>query len=275
MHRICAAACSESEQLLRLRLQVVESAIRRIPVPDVFWNRGVWGSTYHWPAGGEEWSRAWGGSEAQWFGSIFPRLHRFLPAQRILEIAPGFGRWTKFLIPACEEFVGIDLSEKCTDACRKSFAEVKQASFFTNDGHSLAAAQDRSFDLVFSFDSLVHAEHGVMNSYLPQSLSKLSPVGVAFIHHSNLHAYGNTIENPHARATTISADMVADMITHNGGSVLIQKIVNWGGDHLIDCLTLFSRRETYPFSEPIRLNNPVFMAEARLIQSFQSHYSSL
>jgi hypothetical protein len=167
------------------------------------------------------------------------------------------------------------LSEKCTDGCRKIFAEAGHASFFTNDGHSLAAAQDRSFDLVFSFDSLVHAEHGVMNSYLPQILGKLSPVGVAFIHHSNFHAYGNTIDNPHARGTTISAEIITDIITRNGGAVLIQEVVNWGGDHLIHCLTLFSRRETYPFSEPIRLNNPLFMAEAKLIQSFQSRYSSL
>jgi len=244
-------------------------------VPDLIWNKGVWGSTYRWPAGGEEWSKSWGGSEAQWFGSIFPRLHRFLPAQRILEIAPGLGRWTKFLIPACDEFVGIDLSEKCTDACRRTFADAAHASFFTNDGRSLAAAQDRSFDLVFSFDSLVHAEQDVMASYIPEILGKLSPIGVAFIHHSNLHACGNSIDNPHARAGTMSADLVADMIARNGGAVLIQEVVNWGCEHLIDCLTLFSRRETYPFSTPLRLNNPVFMAEARLIQSFQSHYSTL
>jgi hypothetical protein len=54
-------------------------------VPDLNWNKTVWGSTYGWQAGGEEWSETWGSSEAQWFGSIFPRLHRFLPARRILE----------------------------------------------------------------------------------------------------------------------------------------------------------------------------------------------
>jgi hypothetical protein len=27
----------------------------------------------------------WGGSEPQWFGSLYPRLHRFLPARAILE----------------------------------------------------------------------------------------------------------------------------------------------------------------------------------------------
>jgi hypothetical protein len=72
---------------------------------------------------------------------------------------------------------------------------------------------------------------------------------------------GSTIDNPHARAATNSADVVAEMIARNNGAVLIQEIVNWGWDQLIDCLPLFSRRETYPLSEPIQLNNPVFMAK--------------
>ena len=32
--------------------------------------------------------------DSQWFGLIFPRIHAFLPTGTILEIAPGFGRWT-------------------------------------------------------------------------------------------------------------------------------------------------------------------------------------
>lgn len=41
--------------------------------------------------------------------------------------------------------------------------------------------------------------------------------------------------------------------------VLILEVVNRGGDHLIYCLTLFSRREIYPFNQPVRLANPVFI----------------
>ena len=242
-------------------------------MPDLNWNTTVWGSTFAWHDGGEVWSTAWGGSESHWFGSILPRLHRFLPARRILEIAPGFGRWTKFLIPACDEFVGIDLSAKCIDACRDRFANAKHAHFFTNDGHSLAAAPDGSFDLIFSFDSLVHAEYDVLASYVPQVLRKLSPTGVAFLHHSNLLAYGNTIGAPHGRGMTVSADVVADLIKHGDGMVLIQEVINWSEEHLIDCLTLFARRDAYPTAKAVRLTNPHFMVEAKLIQNFQSPYA--
>jgi SAM-dependent methyltransferase len=244
-------------------------------VPDLNWNTTTWGSTYPWQDSGEEWSQAWGGSEAQWFGAIFPRLHRFLPVRRILEIAPGFGRWTQYLIPACDEFVGIDLSAKCVDACRARFGTVRHARFFANDGYSLAAAPDASFDLIFSFDSLVHAEVDVMASYVPQVLRKLAPSGVAFLHHSNLLAYGNKIGMHHGRAQTVSADTVAELIARGDGTVLIQEVVNWGCEHLIDCLTLFARRDCYPTTKAVRLKNPVFMGEATIIQHFQSHYSAL
>jgi SAM-dependent methyltransferase len=244
-------------------------------VPDLNWNKTTWDSTYAWQDNGEEWSTAWGGSEAQWFGCIYPRLHRFLPAPRILEIAPGFGRWTKYLIAACDEFVGIDLSAKCVDACRKRFAGAGHAQFFANDGQSLAAAADESFDLIFSFDSLVHAESAVLASYVPQVLRKLAPGGVAFLHHSNLLAYGNKIGAPHGRAQTVSADIVAELIKRADGTVLIQEVVNWGGEYLIDCLTLFARRDSYPAAKAVRLQNPVFMGEATIIQHFQSHYSAL
>ncbi len=244
-------------------------------MPDLNWNKTAWDSIYSWHDSGEEWSTAWGGSEAQWFGAIFPRLHRFLPAQRILEIAPGFGRWTKYLIPACDEFVGIDLSAKCVDACRDRFASVKHAQFLANDGYSLAAAKDESFDLIFSFDSLVHAEVDVLTSYVPQVLRKLSAGGVAFLHHSNLLAYGNKIGTPHGRARTVSGGTVAELIKRGDGTILIQEIVNWGGEHLIDCLTLFARRDSYPAAKPVHLQNPVFMGEATIIQNFQSPYSAL
>ena len=268
MFRIGAVAKPNTRDLIN-----VSPISGGLEVPDLNWNTAVWGSTYGWHDGGEEWSTGWGGSESQWFGSIFPRLHRFLPARRILEIAPGFGRWTKFLISACDEFVGIDLSAKCIDACRDRFATAKHAQFFTNDGQSLAAAQDATFDLIFSFDSLVHAEHDVLASYVPQVLRKLSPTGVAFLHHSNLLAYNNTIGERHGRAQTVSADAVAELIKRGDGAVLIQEIVNWGCEHLIDCLTLFSHRESNPFAKAVRLENPLFMGEAKLIKHFQSPYA--
>ncbi len=127
----------------------------------------------------------------------------------------------------------------------------------------------------FFFRLLVHAEYDILASYIPQIVHKLSSVGVAFIHHSNLLAYNNTIGQPHGRALTVSADAIADLIYRAGGTVLTEEIVNSGGEHLIDCLTLFSRKDTFPSVQPVRHKNSLFMGEATLIKGFQSPYSRL
>ena len=106
-------------------------------------------------------------------------------------------------------------------ACQRRFVAANHAQFITNDGRSLETAKDQAFDLIFSFDLLVHAEYDILAAYIPQIVHKLSSVGVAFIHHSNLLAYNNTIGQPHGRALTVSADAVADLIYRAGGTVLI------------------------------------------------------
>jgi SAM-dependent methyltransferase len=197
--------------------------------------------------------RRLGRSEAQWFGSLYPRLHRLLPAKRVLEIAPGFGRWTKFLIGACENYVGVDLSGECVTACQSTFATAKHTSFIQNDGISLAGANGL-FDFVFSFDSLVHAEMEVFTHYIPQIIGKLSPTGVAFLHHSNLDAVRNLQASPHFRATSVDAPRVAALIGQHGGRVLIQEVMDWGGTALSDCLTMFARTDpTISGPEPVTL----------------------
>jgi SAM-dependent methyltransferase len=236
-------------------------------MPQIDWNHSVWDS-YAWTHAGEEWSEPWGGSVAQWFGSLYPRIHRYLPAKRILEIAPGFGRWTQFLIPACTEFTGIDLSAKCVEACKARFPGHDN-DFHSNDGLDLSAGAGH-YDFIFSFDSLVHADIDVFESYVPQMLAKLTKDGVAFIHHSNFPAAGSLKKNVHLRSTNVDSAEVAGLIGKSGGSVLVQERINWsGGTELIDCLTTFSRQRT---QSPVRIDNPLFMAEAQIIKNVHSHY---
>jgi SAM-dependent methyltransferase len=242
-------------------------------MPTIDWNTRLWNTEFDWSSAGEEWSEVWGGSEAQWFGSLYPRLHRFLPAGAVLEIAPGFGRWTKFLLPACERYVGIDMSAKCVSACRATFAKAANAQFFENDGFSLAAASDGAFDLIFSFDSLVHAETDVLDRYVPQILEKLSPTGVAFIHHANMGEPASNRPNPHNRALSVSSCSVKSAVERAGGKVLIQEQINWGGSELIDGLTLFAKSGRPGPAITIEISNPNFMAEADMIRNAQRPYS--
>ena len=100
-----------------------------------------WGR-YSWPEQGNEWSREWGDVETHWYATIFPRIQLFLPVKRLLEIAPGYGRWSAFLIENAEQYIGIDLNPECVAACQSRFSELKNATFVANDGKSLAAVAD-------------------------------------------------------------------------------------------------------------------------------------
>lgn len=60
---------------------------------------------------------------AQWIGCIYPRIARHLPAKMVLEIAPGYGRWTKYLLQHCDVLHGVNFSAAAVTKCRQRFGE--------------------------------------------------------------------------------------------------------------------------------------------------------
>ena len=223
-------------------------------MPNLEWNKETWERSYEWTDAGDEWSGPWGSSKAQWFATILPRIGSFVPANSILEIAPGFGRWTQFLLQWTDHYDGIDLSDKCVCACRERFSACQKAQFFVNDGLSLECVAGRRFDLIFSFDSLVHADFDVIAAYIQQIIPLLNADGVAFIHHSNLAAVSG--ENTGHRSETVSGDLVAQLIASSEGRVLIQEQMAWEGDLLSDCYTTFCRQGSFPGFEPLFFSDP-------------------
>ena len=71
---------------------------------------------------------------------------------------------------------------------------------------------DSRFDLVFSFDSLVHAEIDGLKSCVPQIIQKLNNDGVAFIHHSNVFAFGTALSQTFGRGASVSRENVEGLV---------------------------------------------------------------
>src|SRR4030088_2097980 len=111
---------------------------------DLVQNRAVWNETWDWSRRGEEWSDWWGGTEAEWFGALLPRIHAHVPPGTILEIAPGYGRWTQYLKDLCDRLIVVDLAERCILHCRERFADSPNIDYHVNDGRSLEMLADRS-----------------------------------------------------------------------------------------------------------------------------------
>jgi SAM-dependent methyltransferase len=246
---------------------------------DINWNKNVWDGKYDWVSQGEEWSNAWGGSVAQWFGSLYPRIHSYLDCSNILEIACGYGRWTRFLLPHCKgEYRAVDLSSQCIKFCQSHFKDYKN-SFYKNDGLSLKQVSDMKYDFIFSFDSLVHVNVDTLNSYIVQCLNLLSDNGVAFIHHTNfnvLHETGLPKDHlgfTHMRDTSVSAKKVKNMIEKLEGKVLVQEVIDWGGVDDLDCLTVFvSKGYKASDTEYSHIVNRNFMLEAETTRTVHSKY---
>ena len=207
-------------------------------------NRAQW-SEHDWPQGGDEWSLGWGSSRTLWHATILPRIQFLLPARSLLEIAPGFGRVTAFLLPHCERYVGVDLTPRCIEACRARFGGEAKARFALNDGHSMGVIDDASIDLAVSWDSLVHADVGVLASYCRELARKLVPGGCAFLHHSNLGAFARhepELANPHWRDTGMSAELLRRFAAEAQLEVDAQELVQWGSPVASDCFSWLRRR---------------------------------
>src|SRR3954467_3363469 len=216
-------------------------------MPDVEQNLAVW-KDWGWSGQGDEWSAWWGGTLALWYGALLPRIHTSVPAQTILEIAPGYGRWTQFLKGLTDRLIAVDLSEECIAHCRERFSDSDNVELHVNDGRSLEMVEDGSVDFAFSFDSLVHAEPDVLAGYLEQLARKLKPTGVGFIHHSNLGEYRvlnalsrrvpNRIRAPLVRRGALvdvyawrsgemTASLFAEFCDRAGLEVVSQELITW------------------------------------------------
>lgn len=215
-------------------------------MPEIAANKERWDGGHDWQFAGEEWSEAWGGSAYQWRGTLFPRLLSYLPAKRILEIAPGYGRWTQYLAEHCQELIGVDLSVECVAALRQRFTDPK-FRFECNDGKSLPTVADRSIDFAFSFGSLIHVESDVIYSYLTGLARVLTDDGVAFLHHSHVAA-SPLLEarprNKHWRGETVSGDVVIAFCQRLGLSVWSQERLSWTGtpNLVSDCFSVIGRQ---------------------------------
>jgi hypothetical protein len=245
-------------------------------MPNLTWNKSYWDGEYNWTGRGEEWSEYWGGSEAQWFGCLYPRLHRFLPVANLLEIAPDFGRWTHYLLKYVQDsYTGVDLSQECVDYCQERFSGCNNTTFLTNDGLSLDSVEDGLFDFVFSFDSLVHANLDVHQIYIPQILRKLTQNGIAFIHHSNWSESGSTKVNVHCRGEDVSAAAYAEIVKQSGGHVMLQECLDWGAVEKTDAFTLFCLADRDVLPDTLLIENSDFMREASIIREGQSGYTKI
>ena len=245
-------------------------------MPTINENIKAW-TDHIWPQEGDEWSTSWGGTNYLWFTTIYPRIMRFLPRPNILELAPGYGRCTQYLAKLGQKLIIVDLNTKCIDHCKKRFDKLHNITYFVNDGKSLDMIKDGSIDFIFSWDSMVHVEKDTIGIYLKQLAKKLNQGGLGFIHHSNLADFLDlsgklSIPNPHWRAESMSADIFRIYCEQYNLKCIVQEKINWGGDVLNDCLSLFIKDDLKNYPETKIIENYKYMTYADMVRQMSEMY---
>lgn len=154
------------------------------------WNRLTWGNPDNWSDGGDGWdfhATSSGLPYDEWKQSVVKEfLTPYLgPETDVVEIGPGQGRWSEYIVGNTRSAVLIDLSANCIEACRRRFPPALHptVSLFVNDGVSLPV-KDSSVDLVWSFGTFVHIEVPEIDRYLAEIRRVLRPGGRFLIHHA-------------------------------------------------------------------------------------------
>ena len=265
-------------------------------MPSIEENKSYFDGNYNWTDRGYEWSAAWGGPSMQWYGTILPRIKSYIPTNRILEIACGYGRWTQYLKDLCKNLVVIDISGECIQACKQRFSECSHIEYQVNDGTTLDMIPGSSVDFVFSFDSLVHSGEPVMKAYICQLGRILTNAGVAFIHHSNLGEYdgaysrirkipklegllvrlGLLEKNLHWRDFSVDAKKVERFAEENELRCLSQEIIPWGTKRMfIDCISTIAKNNSSVNRGNRIFRNRRFMEEVRYLSLLSHLYNSV
>ena len=247
--------------------------------------RATWDSASGWTAAGDEWSGPWGGTEQLWWGTLMPRIHSFVPTGTVLELGPGHGRWSQYLKGLCDQLILVDVAEQCIESCRGRFGDAANIDYHVGDGRSLPFVRERSVDLAFSFDSLVHAEADVLEAYVGELARTLSADGVAFLHHSNMGSYRSAarlarrvpdrlrrpltirgaLVNVYAwRAESTTAALFAELCERAGLACVGQELISWEyGRRLTDVISVATRRGSRWDRPRVEVRNRHFMDEAR------------
>jgi SAM-dependent methyltransferase len=156
-------------------------------VGSVEWNRAHWDSA-QWERNGNCWTfhaDACAQPYEQWKRSVVTTfLDPYLRgAPDVVEIAPGHGRWTEYMVGRAGSLALVDLSASCIEVCCERFGQYDEVRYFVNNGRSLPIVNE-SADLIWSFGSFVHIDARDTDAYLTEFARVLRPGGRFVVHHS-------------------------------------------------------------------------------------------
>jgi SAM-dependent methyltransferase len=159
-----------------------------------------------------------------------------------LDLASGHGRNALRLAEKARLVYCVDVNPQNIAFLMKRFAGNKRFIVLQNDGATLPFCSTNSIDLFYCFDSLVHFDLEIVQSYLKEGYRAIRSGGHAFIHCSNYtgNPGGDFRDNPHWR-NFMSFDIFTHLSKKAGFSVVRAEKLAWGGIPDLDAAFLLRK----------------------------------
>jgi len=96
------------------------------------------------------------------------------------------GRWPFHveLIRVSRSLHLIEMNQVCIEICKDRFKYYPDVSYYVNDGHSCAVVADSDFDLIASYDRMVHMVPDIIEGYFREFAQKLKSGGFLWLDHA-------------------------------------------------------------------------------------------
>jgi hypothetical protein len=114
---------------------------------------------YEWKLDGDEWTgqaELCGVSYNVWKTSLVDHLicPYVDPGAHVIEVAPGHGRWSEYIIPSSGFVTLDDLSPNCLCFCRKRFSQYENVDYYLTTGTSLPYYCNNKLDHIVTVELL-------------------------------------------------------------------------------------------------------------------------
>jgi hypothetical protein len=200
-----------------------------------------WNEENAFTENGDEWSGRFGSTENLYNQLLQDKVEKYCKGEG-LEIAPGWGRITEYLIPNCNSLSLVDLNEYCISKCVNRFGN-RIKSYHVNDGKSLTSIPDNSLDFIFSFDSFVHIHFNVFCEYILEFNRVMKEGSYGIIHHSFFGGGEDFSFRNFGGRANCDVNELNSFLLENGFEIVSQEhcVVSVWYDDLQDLITVFRK----------------------------------
>jgi ubiquinone/menaquinone biosynthesis C-methylase UbiE len=188
------------------------------------------------------------GMEGEWQSLVWPMLRaQSIDYSHTLDLAAGHGRNSVKLLRFAQNITIVDLNEENIAYCKKRFAGDNRFRFVKNDGVVIPDVDDNSITFFYTFDSMVHFDLEIVQSYVKEAFRVLVASGTAFFHYSNyVRAPGADFRmNPHWR-NFMSKSLFEHLALRAGFTIMASTTCSWAGIADLDAITLVRKPGSAP-----------------------------